>query len=103
MAAAAPLPSYYEPRGPGDSWTCLFDGCNQQVWDARSAKSKKLIEDHFASKHAGSMEDLIVAESSGQASVQHLLSRVKNFGALDVGGAEQLVGGELPQRVVRRY
>ncbi|MCJ1431310.1 hypothetical protein MMC27_000661 [Xylographa pallens] len=65
-----PLPSYYEPRGPGDTWTCPYDGCVHQVWDARASSSVDMIKDHFVKTHAGNAEDLINQESRPWVSVE---------------------------------
>ncbi|MCJ1281584.1 hypothetical protein MMC26_000904 [Xylographa opegraphella] len=65
-----PFPSYYEPRGPGDTWTCPYDGCVHQVWAARDPSSVNMIKDHFVTTHAGSAEDLINQESRPWVSVE---------------------------------
>jgi hypothetical protein len=65
-----PLPSYYEPRGPGDTWTCPYDGCMHQVWDARSEGSLDMIRAHFSKMHRGNAEDLIRRESRPWVSVE---------------------------------
>ncbi|MCJ1403731.1 hypothetical protein MMC11_006954 [Xylographa trunciseda] len=65
-----PLPSYYEPRGPGDTWTCPYDGCVHQVWAARDPSSVDMIKDHFVKTHAGNAEDLINQESRPWVSVE---------------------------------
>lgn len=65
-----PLPSYYEPRGPGDTWTCPYDGCLYQVWDARDTFSIDMIKDHFVDIHASNAESLVNQESRPWASVE---------------------------------
>ena len=116
--AGDPLPSYYEPRGPGDSWTCPYDGCVHQVWAAREPSSIEMIKDHFVKTHAGNAEDLITQESRPWASVEyvlpnqrpvsriansdsHLLERVKGIASLQAQVAPNQVG--LPSRIIRRY
>ncbi|MCJ1480217.1 hypothetical protein MMC06_000371 [Schaereria dolodes] len=58
-----PLPSYYVPRGPGDTWICPYDGCNQRVYQAKEAYAVQMIKNHFAKIHAGKAEDLINQEA----------------------------------------
>ena len=69
-SAGDPLPSYYEPRGPGDTWTCPYDGCLHQVWAARDSSSVDMITDHFVKTHASNAEDLINQESRPWVSVE---------------------------------
>lgn len=66
----SPLPSYYEPHGPGDTWTCPYNGCNHKVWDARALDSLNMIQDHFTDAHAGNVEELINMESRPWVSVK---------------------------------
>ncbi|MCJ1478800.1 hypothetical protein MMC13_007484 [Lambiella insularis] len=96
--AGEPLPSYYKPRGRGNAWTCPYDGCVHQVWDAGQAASLDMIKSHFAKTHAGSAEHLINKESRPWISVDHLLERVKGIASLQ---PPRQVG--LPPRIVRRY
>ena len=65
-----PLPSYYEPRGPGDTWTCPYDGCNLKVWEARTPASVAMIKEHFGKTHAGQAETLVNQESRPWVSVK---------------------------------
>ena len=58
-----PLPSYYEPRGPGDTWICPYDGCNKRVYQAKETYAVEMIKDHFVKTHANNAEDLINQES----------------------------------------
>jgi hypothetical protein len=71
-----PLPSYYEPRGPGDTWTCPYDGCDHQVWDARAAESIKMISDHFEKVHEGAAEEVVNQESRPWVSVGYCCHRL---------------------------
>ncbi|KAG8530350.1 uncharacterized protein KY384_004852 [Bacidia gigantensis] len=52
-----------DPQGPGDLWTCTFEGCGHRVHSA-SANRKK-IRDHFKSHKIGAQEkiDLALDES----------------------------------------
>ena len=65
-----PLPSYYEPHGPGDTWQCPYDGCVYKVWDARNPSSIEMIKNHFVKTHASNAEDLIYQESRPWVSVE---------------------------------
>ena len=69
-----PLPSYYEPRGHGDTWSCPYDGCNRLVWNARDAESIEMIKLHFVEFHANNAEDLINQESRPWVSVEYVLA-----------------------------
>ena len=73
------LPSYYEPRGPGDTWTCPYDGCNHQVWKAKEPKSIELIKIHFNESHLEGAEEIINQECKPWVSVDHLLQRLKGI------------------------
>ena len=52
-----PLPST-KPQGPGDLWTCTFEGCLKRVHAASSEKGKIEIQEHFKD-HATSAEEKI--------------------------------------------
>jgi hypothetical protein len=95
------LPSYYEPRGPGDTWICAYDGCNHQVYDARAPESVELIKKHFIKSHEENAEDLINQESRPWASVDHLLERVKDIASLKAKTGSAELGN--PPGVLRRY
>lgn len=93
--------SYYEPQGPGDSWSCPYEGCNTEVWAARTPDSISLINDHFTKSHAGTAEELILSQCRPWLSVDHLLNRVRgitSFGANDTLGLM-----DMPSPVIRRY
>lgn len=105
-STTVPHAKYYESVGPGDVWTCLFDGCNERVYDARTPAAMKLITLHFSNKHADRMEDLIKAEMRPYNKVDHLLSRVKDLASLrallgDVDGPAD--SRSLDVGVVRQY
>lgn len=58
------LPST-EPQGPGDLWTCTFEGCRQRVHFGSSVEGKEKIKEHFK-EHAESAQakiDLALTES----------------------------------------
>ena len=58
------LPSM-EPQGPGDLWTCAFEGCTQRIHKASTANGKTRIREHFKShkSHAQEKIDLALDES----------------------------------------
>ena len=100
----APIPTYYEPRSPGDTWTCPYDGCNHKIWDARAQDSIELMTSHFSEAHENSMEDLINSESRPWAGVSHLLQRVRGFAAAGTkSNGSTLSEKALPERIVKRY
>lgn len=51
------LPST-EPQGPGDIWTCTFEGCLKRVHAASSEDGKAEIQEHFKD-HTASAEEKI--------------------------------------------
>ena len=58
------LPST-EPQGPGDLWTCTFEGCFYRVHEASTREGKTKIVQHFKS-HANQAQekiDLVLDES----------------------------------------
>jgi hypothetical protein len=65
-----PLPAYYEPGGPDDTWICPYDGCNYQVWNAQTSESIEMISKHFERLHAERAEDIIHEESRPWVSVE---------------------------------
>jgi len=54
-----------EPQGPGDLWTCPFEGCYQRVHQASTAMGKARITDHSKSHQHQAQEkiDLALNES----------------------------------------
>ena len=58
------LPST-EPQGPGDLWTCTFEGCYHRVHEASTVDGKKRIKEHFKTHALSAQEkiDLVVNES----------------------------------------
>lgn len=58
------LPSA-EPQGPGDLWTCTFEGCFYRVHEALKPEGKARITGHFESHAAHAQEkiDLALNES----------------------------------------
>ena len=64
------LPSYYEPQGPGNTWTCPYGGCSYKVWEAREGPSIEMIKEHFVDTHAGKAADLVNEERRPWTSVE---------------------------------
>ena len=58
------LPSM-EPQGPGDLWTCTFEGCFHRVHEASSVDGKARIKEHFKTHATSAQEkiDLVLNES----------------------------------------
>ena len=58
------LPST-DPQGPGDLWTCTFEGCYHRVHEASTAAGKKRIKEHFKTHATQAQEkiDLVLDES----------------------------------------
>lgn len=58
------LPSM-EPQGPGDLWTCIFDGCFHRVHEASSSDGKMKVKEHFKAHATQAQEkiDLVLNES----------------------------------------
>lgn len=58
------LPST-EPQGPGDLWTCTFDGCFHRVHEASSSDGKLRLQEHFKTHATQAQEkiDLVLNES----------------------------------------
>jgi len=65
-----PIPSYYKFYDPGDAWTCPYQTCSYQVWDAREAASIEMIKEHFVETHASNAEDLVYEERRPWVSIE---------------------------------
>ena len=54
-----------DPQGPGDLWTCTFEGCYHRVHEASTAAGKKRIKEHFKTHATQAQEkiDLVLDES----------------------------------------
>ncbi|KAH8696202.1 hypothetical protein BGW36DRAFT_380438 [Talaromyces proteolyticus] len=87
---------------PDDVWACSVQGCGKVIHKASSKRSKELIHDH-ALTHAEDTQakiDLVFAEQRLNIGmgVDHLLSRIREFGALE--GAS--VDGDTAVKRIRR-
>ena len=58
------LPST-KPQGPGDLWTCTFEGCFYRVHEASTAEGKTRTREHFKTHASQAQEkiDLVLNES----------------------------------------
>lgn len=54
------LPSI-EAQGPGDLWTCTFEGCFHRIHEASTATGKKRIKDHFKTHATQAQEKINLA------------------------------------------
>lgn len=107
----SPLPSY-QPQGPGDTWTCTFDGCSHRVYAASEPESRELIKEHFRSHafNAQAQIDLVYKEERPYLPVGNLIKKIRDLAALQ-RGSEPAEGGAAvndglagwPQPVVRKY
>ena len=54
-----------EPQGPGDVWTCTFEGCFRRIHEASTLGGKSRIKAHFRSHASQAQEkiDLVLNES----------------------------------------
>ena len=50
-----------EPQGPGDLWTCTFDGCHHRIHKASTADGKSRIRDHFGTHTNKAQEKINLA------------------------------------------
>jgi len=57
------LPST-EPQGPGDLWTCTFEGCFNRVHEASTSEGKTRMKEHFRTHASQAQEkiDLVLNE-----------------------------------------
>ncbi|KAL9101152.1 MAG: hypothetical protein Q9163_003554 [Psora crenata] len=50
-----------EPQGPGDMWTCTFEGCYHKIQRASTRNGKTKIEDHFVTHKSQAQEKIDLA------------------------------------------
>lgn len=99
------LPSA-EPQGPGDLWTCTFEGCLHRVHEASRPDGKARIMEHFKTHATQAQEkiDLALNESRPYLPVNNLVRRLQAF-APDPG--TELAPGSLQLKwqppIRRRY
>lgn len=77
-----PMPSF-EPTGPGDTWTCGFDGCNHKVYGASTPESRELIKEHYR-QHAHDSQaqiDLVYKEERPYLPVGNLVKKIREMAA----------------------
>lgn len=77
-----PLPSF-EPTGPGDTWTCGFDGCNHKVYGTSTPASREMIKEHYH-QHAQDSQaaiDLVYKEERPYLPVGNLVKKIREMAA----------------------
>lgn len=74
------LPSY-EAQGPGDVWTCPFDGCSHKVYGASTESSQRLIREHYHTHAVQSQAqlDLIYKEKRPYLPVSNLIKKIREM------------------------
>lgn len=52
------------PQGPGDLWSCEFEGCTKRVYEGSTEEGKQKIKEHFREHEASAKEkiDLVMNE-----------------------------------------
>ncbi len=52
------------PQGPGDLWSCEFEGCTKRVYEGSTDEGQKKIREHFQEHQASAREklDLVMNE-----------------------------------------
>ncbi len=52
------------PQGPGDLWSCEFEGCTKRVYEGSTKEGKQKIKEHFQEHEASAKEkiDLVMNE-----------------------------------------
>ena len=77
-----PLPSF-EPQGPGDTWTCQFDGCNHKVYGASTEASRELIKEHYQNHvyESQAQLDLVQREERPYLPVGNLVKKIRDMAA----------------------
>lgn len=48
----------FQPQGPGDLWTCSFEGCGHRVYESSTAAGHTKVKDHFQT-HAHQAQEKI--------------------------------------------
>ncbi|KAL9131829.1 MAG: hypothetical protein Q9217_000356 [Psora testacea] len=95
-----------EPQGPGDLWTCTFEGCFHRIYEASTTTSKMRIRDHFKTHKCQAQEkiDLALNESRPYLPVHNLVRRLQAF-APSLGEEVDLerVGGKFVAPIRRKY
>jgi len=79
----SPLPSY-DPQGPGDTWTCDFDGCAHKIYGASTPDARALIKEHYRT-HAFESQaqiDLVYKEERPYLPVSNLIKRIREMAAM---------------------
>lgn len=81
-----------ESELPPDTWLCSVKDCGKIIYKASTKRSKELILDHSLvhAEDTQSKLDLVFSEQrqNVNASVSHLLSKIRDFGAMQEGHRE---------------
>lgn len=101
-----PLPSY-KPQGPGDTWTCTFDGCIHRIYGATAPASRELIKEHYRG-HAVSAQaqmDLVYKEERPYLPVGNLIQKIRAMAAQRNGTAlaKQEDGADTSVSMEKKY
>ncbi|KZF26582.1 hypothetical protein L228DRAFT_257991 [Xylona heveae TC161] len=104
-----PLPSTVA-QGPGDTWTCTFDGCSHKVYGASTPGGKDRIKIHFRS-HADGPEqliDLVYQEQRPYLPVNNLINRLRAMAEEQAADGTQPSGEDakaprFPKPINRKY
>ena len=93
------LPSS-DPQGPGDLWTCTFEGCFYRVHEASTPDGKLRIKEHFRNHASQAQEkiDLVLTESRPYLPVRLVLSAFEHQHHIDTSQAISFVGFKLSPR-----
>jgi hypothetical protein len=62
---SSPLPEY-TANGPGDSWTCTFDGCSQNVYGVSTEVGRRLVKEHLQDHAKGRLKEVALVMSEEQ-------------------------------------
>ena len=69
------------PQGPGDLWSCEFEGCMKRVYEGSTDEGKKKIKQHFKDHEVSAKEkiDLVRSERRPYLPVDNLVRRLQVF------------------------
>lgn len=62
---SSPLPEY-TANGPGDSWTCTFDGCSQNIYGVSTELGRRLVKEHLQDHAKGRQKEVALVMSEEQ-------------------------------------
>ena len=69
------------PQGPGDLWSCEFEGCTKRVYEGSTVEGKEKIKEHFKEHEESAKEkiDLVRSERRPYLPVDNLVRRLQVF------------------------